>query len=555
MGDDLRGKRCAIYARYSSDAQREASIEDQVRICQQYVERNHGTVEADRIFTDFAIRGGSMQRPGFEALLRLIEGRSPQIDVIVTENLARVSRDFADSGQLYRQLRFAGVRMINVSDGIDTGLNSSKLTFAIKAAVADSYRDDLADMTRRGLQGRVINGYSAGGLAFGYRTVPEKGADDRVVGYRPFVDEDAARVVRRVFHLCLEGHSHAAIARRFNTESVQPPRAKTRHRRKGWVASTVRAMLHNERYAGIWKFGEREWVRVPGTNKRTPRLRDRRDVIRVERPELRIVDPQVWVAVQERLAGVRARYTRNPDGSPKGRSIPGKATRYLLSGVLTCGECGSALTVTGTAPDSRTYRCSDHLKRGTCASRIAVREVAARETIVQGIVDELGSPAVVAYLRERIAQRLRELAAEQVTEGRKRRGRLDELEKQIANLVDYLAQGNASPAVAGKLRELEAEAVRERGLLAGMENASRLQSALPTDREILDRVLDLKDLLEGEPTTAREVLRAHLAGGQLKVTQTGRHEYVARGDLIPAEYLIASGTYKKVSSTSSGGWI
>jgi hypothetical protein len=56
----------------------------------------------------------------------------------------------------------------------------------------------------------------------------------------------------------------------------------------------MRAMLYNERYAGVWRFKERQWVKALGSNKRTPRPRDASEVITQERPELRIIDPTAW---------------------------------------------------------------------------------------------------------------------------------------------------------------------------------------------------------------------------------------------------------------------
>src|SRR5687768_15493604 len=94
-----------------------------------------------------------------------------------------------------------------------------------------------------------------------------------------------------------------------NREGIPSPRAGTRHKRMGWGASTIRAILHNERYAGVWKFKERQWVKAPGSNKRTPKQRDASEVITMERPELRIVDALTWQQTRQRLTAIRNRYT------------------------------------------------------------------------------------------------------------------------------------------------------------------------------------------------------------------------------------------------------
>src|SRR5260370_42556512 len=89
--ESFRGKRIAIYARYSSSLQREASIGDQVRRCTDYVTGRDGDVNDDLIFTDKAASGASMVRPGFESLLQQLDA-IPRIDAIVTEDVSRISR-------------------------------------------------------------------------------------------------------------------------------------------------------------------------------------------------------------------------------------------------------------------------------------------------------------------------------------------------------------------------------------------------------------------------------------------------------------------------------
>ena len=564
MRDQFAGLRIAVYARYSSDRQRETSIEDQVRLCKEYVEGHGGQVDPNLIFTDFALTGATMQRPGFESLMALVKTVPPGIDVVVTENLDRVSRDFADAATVYKVLRYAQVRMLGVSDGIDTESKSSKLNFAIKAVMADTFRDELAAKTLRGLKGRVLAGYSAGGLAFGYKSKPETGPSGQVVGYCLEIDEEQASVVRLIFRLYLEGASLSAIACRMNTDGIPPPRAHTKHRRKGWAASTIRAMLYNERYTGTWTFNEREWVRDPATGKRCPRLRPVSEVIRLERPELRIIDQETWVAVQTRLQQVKAAYTRNPDGTPKGRAIPSKATPYLLSGLLVCGQCGARLIITGSASPSRVYRCGDHLKRGTCPSSISVREHAARAAIVETVKRELGSSAAVTYLRKRAELRLREVGAEQVKVSSQRQRHLKLLEGKVANLVAFIAAGNASTSVASAIQELEAQVAQEKAALANLEVTAQMPRQLPTVNEVVARVRDLGTLLEGNPTAGKEALRAHLAGGQLVVDRLEDGSHVARGELVPLELLLPgdSGARKRetaleraVSRCGSGGRI
>jgi hypothetical protein len=142
-------------------------------------------------------------------------------------------------------------------------------------------------------------------------------------GRRVEIDPEKAATVRRAFDLYLEGRSLNVIARTLHTEGVPPPRANSRHRRKGWVDATVRVFRHNEKYVGIWRYKERQWVKVPGANRRVPRARPADEVLEQLPPELRIIDQDTWRAARRWGSG-RANGTLK---SPSGVSVSGELRR------------------------------------------------------------------------------------------------------------------------------------------------------------------------------------------------------------------------------------
>jgi site-specific DNA recombinase len=105
--------RVAIYARYSSDNQREASIEDQMRECRAFIERQGWTLQ--QTYSDRALSGASMLRPGYQLLLQ--EAREGRFEVVVAEALDRLSRDQEDVAALYKRLSFAGIRIVTLAEG------------------------------------------------------------------------------------------------------------------------------------------------------------------------------------------------------------------------------------------------------------------------------------------------------------------------------------------------------------------------------------------------------------------------------------------------------
>src|SRR3990172_4558977 len=104
--------RVALYARYSSDQKREASIEDQLRLCRIYAGKQGWTV-ADS-YSDRAVSGASLIRPGIQALLAdALRGR---FEVVLAEALDRISRDQEDVAGVFKRTAFAGVKIITLSE-------------------------------------------------------------------------------------------------------------------------------------------------------------------------------------------------------------------------------------------------------------------------------------------------------------------------------------------------------------------------------------------------------------------------------------------------------
>jgi site-specific DNA recombinase len=164
--------RATIYARFSSDLQREQSIEDQIRVCRQRIDREGWTLVAT--YCDRASSGASRLRPGYQRLLE--DARACAFDVIVAEALDRLSRDQEDVAALYKQLRFHGVRILTLAEG-----EISELHVGLKGTMNALFLKDLAAKTHRGLEGRVREGRSGGGLCYGYDVVREHDARDEPI--------------------------------------------------------------------------------------------------------------------------------------------------------------------------------------------------------------------------------------------------------------------------------------------------------------------------------------------------------------------------------------
>jgi site-specific DNA recombinase len=197
--------RVALYARYSSDNQSVASIDDQFRICREHAAREKWNVVGT--YHDAAISGASViLRPGVQAMLQ--DAQRGAFDTVLAEALDRVSRDQADVATLFKHLRFAGVQIVTLSEG-----EISELHVGLKGTMNALFLKDLAAKTHRGIRGRVEKGKSGGGLCYGYNVVRHTNDEGEPIRGERTINPTEAEIIRRVFRAFGAGISPRAIAR------------------------------------------------------------------------------------------------------------------------------------------------------------------------------------------------------------------------------------------------------------------------------------------------------------------------------------------------------
>ena len=175
---------------FSSEQQRDASIDDQILVCTELVTRQGWRVV--QVYQDRAISGATMLRPGYQALLQ--DARTAEFDVIVAEALDHLSRDQEDIAALYKRVSHAGVAIHTQAEGA-----INELHIDLKGTMNALFLKDLAAKTRRGLQGRVDAGRSGGGVTYGYDVVSRLDSDGQPVRGERRINPEQADVVRSIF--------------------------------------------------------------------------------------------------------------------------------------------------------------------------------------------------------------------------------------------------------------------------------------------------------------------------------------------------------------------
>lgn len=150
--------KAAVYARFSTEEQSEASIEDQLRVCRRVAEREG--FETAECYSDAAITGGTAQRPGYQRMLAAARRR--EFDAILAEDLKRLWREQAEQWRCIKELQDLGVHIITAS-GVDSRQANFEIIASVMGAAGELERKEAAYRTRRGLEGRARANKPTGG--------------------------------------------------------------------------------------------------------------------------------------------------------------------------------------------------------------------------------------------------------------------------------------------------------------------------------------------------------------------------------------------------------
>lgn len=314
-----------IYARYSSDSQREESIEGQIRECTDYADRNDILVLDHYI--DRALSARTADRPAFQKMIA--DSEKGLFDVVIVWKLDRFSRDRYDSAHYKRILKRNGVKVISAKEIISDGPEGIILESMLEG-YAEYYSAELSQKIQRGQHDNAMKCKSNGGnIPVGY-VVGEEGV--------LMPDPEMALVVQEIFARYDSGQTMSEIKEMLNFRGVRTKKGKQ------FTVGGVSVILHNRKYIGEYKYGE---VVIP-------------DGIPA------IIETEIFERVQRRLASNKkapARY-KAPE-------------EYLLTTKLFCGHCGRLMAgesgTNGKGMTYRYYKCSGAKRKLGCKKKAVKR--------------------------------------------------------------------------------------------------------------------------------------------------------------------------------------
>ena len=430
-------KRVAIYARFSSINQREASLEDQLRICMEKAKEQGW--EIYKTYKDAAISGASMHRSGIQNLMQA--AMNGEFDIILAEALDRLSRDQGDIAGLFKRMEFAGIKIITLAEG-----EISSLHIGLKGTMNSLFIKDLAEKTHRGLRGRIEKGKSGGGIAYGYKVVKCFDANGEAIKGDREINEAQAKIIRRIFNeYAYQNKSPKAIAAQLNKEGIPGPSGKS------WGQSSINGnrkrgtgILNNEMYIGQLIWNRQRFVKNPDTGKRVAQINDEAMWIRQELPELRIIDQKLWNAAKKR----QSELDREDSGLWNK-----KRPQYLLSGLAKCGICGGGYSKI----NKFYYGCSASKNKGEalCDNRKTIKREILETFVLDAMQTRLMQDELVEIFCEEYTNHMDMLHKKQNSAQMHYKSEQAKLEKEKENIIQAIKDGLPGSMFKDELEKLE----------------------------------------------------------------------------------------------------
>ena len=397
-------QRCVIYARYSSDRQREESIEGQIRVCEDFAQRND--LEVIQTYVDRALTARTDRRPAFQQMISDCKKR--QFEYILVYKLNRFSRNRYDSAVYKHKIAQYGVKVLSAMERI-TDDPSGILLESLIEGIAEYYSAELAENVHRGMTENALEGKANGRAPLGYK----KGPDGKLV-----IDERSAKAVRFIFQSVLEGRTLKKIAGELNAMGYKNSFGRP------FVSSNFGNLLKNKKYIGIYHWGDE-------------------DVEGVVPP---IIDKDVFQKVQEIMESRKHKSTRK------------RIDAYLLTGRLTCGLCGASYVgKSGTSHTGEPYAyycCSNRIHRKGCRGK-NYRQDKLEEWIAMETLKALNRPETIRQLSEQIIKLQKEAASEPDPVIDNLEAELKDYTKRMNNSIKAIEAGVVSETIAKNISTYE----------------------------------------------------------------------------------------------------
>ena len=394
-------KTAVIYARYSSDSQTEQSIEGQLRVCEEYAQRNNILIL--NTYIDRAMTGTNDNRPDFQRMIK--DSARKEWNYVLVYKLDRFSRNKYESTMHKRTLKNNGVTLLSAMENIPDTPEGIILESLLEG-MNQYFSAELSQKVKRGMKETRLKGNFTGGhLLYGYDL-----KDHKII-----INESQAEIVRYIYEQFSLGVYVKDIIKFLTAKGIY-------NNGKPFARNTVYNILKNEKYSGIYRHGG--------------------EVFENMYPQ--IVPTDIYESV-------RAKISENKYGK---RSVE---VVYLLRHKLKCGYCGQPISAeTGTSKNGqvkRYYKCLGRKRQNGCKKSMIGKEYL-ENLIISAIIEQLSDQqimnTIVANLLKIQEQLTKETPILNLLSKEKR-----QTEKAIKNIMTAIENGVITNTTTKRLKELE----------------------------------------------------------------------------------------------------
>ena len=440
--------RAVAYARFSSDNQREESIDAQLRAIRKYCLDND--IDLVYEYVDEAKSATTDNRPSFQRMFNEIELRD--VSALIVHKLDRFSRNRYDSAIYKRKLQQMGINLISVLERIDDSPESIILQSLLEG-MSEYYSANLSREVKKGMNETALQCKHTGGKPpLGYDVGPDR---------RYVINEEEAAMVRTIFSMYGSGKGYSDIL-----AALEGKRTKTGG---SFGKNSIHDLLQNEKYIGVYVFN-RSAAKVGG-KRNNHASKEPEDIVRIPGGCPRIIDDTTWNLVQERL------HNNKHNASAKQRHV------YLMTGKLVCGCCGAVLVGKSSgAARPAYYMCGTRDRKGDCSLPRIQKDLCERE-ILKAIA------SIWSFDAEAAADTILASFASmgELEEVRKARRRITEIDRQMNNLLTAIMNGVVHPDINDKIKQLQLER-------SACEMTAAMKREVPTRKEIVSFIHTLSGI-------------------------------------------------------------
>lgn len=431
--------RAVAYCRFSSSNQREESIDAQLRAIYKFMGEHDYTPVGDYI--DMALTGTNTDRPNFQRMIE--DAKKGLFDVVIVHKMDRFSRNVRDTLNIESELAQYGVKVISVIEQFaDTP--EGQLQQIIQLGVGQYYSQNLAREVMKGLRENAYKCLHNGGL-------PPLGYDVDPITKQYIINEKEAESIRIIFKKFLEGWSYRELAEYLNVLGY-----RTKIGNKFSANSSFYDILVNSKYKGEYVFGRSlSKPKQPGMKRSHRKNKDESEIIRVPNGLPAIVDEGTFEQVQKLLAS-----RQRSKGASKAKEV------YLVSGLIECGECGSAYHGSARIGGRNkqkyvSYRCSKRKKIENPCKCKEINRTLLDNFIVQQLFTTILNPQHLERLHQKVNEKLKEKISEMDHDLPKLEKQLAEVNQKASNLVQAIAAGGLGSidTITAELQRLEQQKI------------------------------------------------------------------------------------------------